>query len=262
MNMIKLVGLMMLGFSLLIQAGCYSRQQVDLTPFTPRQAEISCEDRHLNQPLVVLTLSANSAVNDEMALFENVVPIQQCFPQTQWEKQPMWSNRVANQLVDQHLAEQVLLLHVNLQEDQEASIHQQLTQLKEAGVKVDFILWQQTKGNPVAVVDYMRQLQTQVKTIRSYLPFAPILLGEAAICAPTQVQQQIHNMQKSLSNDYRLGIFAGVDLDQLRERDLDEQCRFTEDGYDKQAQLWIESMQQQREVTRALTRFLPKKTTS
>jgi hypothetical protein len=121
---------------------------------------------------------------------------------------------------------------------------QQLQALREAGLPVDFILWQQGETEAwtpkASGTDYVQNIRALVDATRRVQPGCRWLVARATYGKDLAVNAQIREAQRNIET--LPGVFSGPDLDKLTDAYRHDGVHFNGTGLDAAARLWFESL--------------------
>jgi Carbohydrate esterase, sialic acid-specific acetylesterase len=162
--------------------------------------------------------------------------------------------RLGDKLIDAGLFERVILAPIAMggttveQWAEEGMFNRRIPalirRLYDAGLRADFILWQQGEGNPgvgdVGGRQYRKNLLEVIRTFRRYGARAPFFVSLTTMCGgPHANADNIRAGQKSVVNPMA-AIYQGPDTDTIGLEHRWDDCHFDEIGLDMAASLWLD----------------------
>jgi hypothetical protein len=119
-----------------------------------------------------------------------------------------------------------------------------IRRLYDAGLRADFVLWQQGEGNPgvgdIGGRQYRKNLLEVIRTFRRYGVSAPFFVSLTTTCGgPHPNAKNIRDGQQSAVNP-KAAIYQGADTDMIGLEYRWDACHFNEVGLDMAASLWLE----------------------
>jgi hypothetical protein len=119
-----------------------------------------------------------------------------------------------------------------------------IRRLYDAGLRADFILWQQGEGNQgvgdIGGRQYRKNLLEVIWTFRRYGVSAPFFVSLTTTCGgPHPNAENIRAGQKSVVNP-KVAIYQGADTDTIGLEHRWDSCHFNEVGLEMAASLWLE----------------------
>jgi hypothetical protein len=165
------------------------------------------------------------------------------------------STRLGDKLIDVGLFDRVVVAPIAMggtvveQWSEEGMFNRRIPvlirRLYDAGLDIDFILWQQGEGNPGAGDNFGRQYRKNllevIRTFRKYGVNAPFFVALCTRCGPEPHPNadNIRSGQKGAVNR-AIGVFLGPDTDSIGIEHRHDLCHFDETGLDMAASLWLE----------------------
>jgi peptidoglycan/LPS O-acetylase OafA/YrhL len=121
-----------------------------------------------------------------------------------------------------------------------------LTELRDSGLKVDAVLWQQgeadmLRGTPAST--YVDELRALRRLLDGYGIDAPLFVAKSTFCrleGTGAIRRALERKRDALAADR---IFAGPDTDSLREGFRSDSCHFNGAGIERAAAMWAEVIQ-------------------
>jgi hypothetical protein len=165
-----------------------------------------------------------------------------------------FATRLGDKLIDAGLFDRVILAPIAMggttveQWAEEGMFNRRIPvlirRLFDAGLSVDYILWQQGEGNPgmgdVGGRQYRKNLLEVIRTFRRYGVTAPFFVSLTTTCGgPHANAENIRAGQRGVVNPLA-GVYLGPDTDTIHLEYRWDKCHFDETGLDMAASLWLQ----------------------
>jgi hypothetical protein len=164
--------------------------------------------------------------------------------------------RLANMLVTRGVYEEVVLVQMAVKESTIArwrpgtELHRELLKrirdAQEAGLTFTHILWSQGESDARLSTDpggYRQAFQELLGSIREHGVTAPMFVAIATLCYSNKINLEIQQAQRSLVG-LEARVHAGPNTDDLGMALRFDGCHFANEGLDKAAGLWFETLTQ------------------